>query len=304
MAYVADPVLLAPTSISEACLRIQEAMRGAKAHGKLITHRIPDRITNILFDVGRTPALMTYEFDSVDVTEFLEHIERDREGRLKRPGCGTDNSSPFVYDDYCHEDVPGDEVVFTIPDSGNPHFGKTGPRPTLKDEEFDVKGWWEAQLEDRRQREEAIARLSKKIEERTGDAPVTAEDLVSEFQERTGVTITESAPEAKQRKVPEIPPADITAQALHASTRRGYKPMKSGVWLEAGVNEDDIVAAHPDPVLDKVYEEKVDASKDPQAFYDRVHGDRLSFEPNPTLETKVDRLTEAIESLVGLLKAG
>jgi hypothetical protein len=233
MAHIADPVMLAPTSTSEACLRIQDSMKGAKAEGRLVTHKVADRVTNIVFDAGRGPALLSYEFHSVDVTDFYEQIQKNHDGTLKRPHTGGgEYADPVLYDTYCHEDEPGDEALFTLPSSGNPHFGRTRPRPA----DFDHQ-------------------------------------LVEQLQ------LSEPEPATEERE----PFSDSTAKvALAASRKRGYEPMKSGVWVDVGVNEDDVVAAHPDAKLDEVY------------------GERKVISPGT--EAKIDRLIEHLGDLMELLQ--
>ena len=266
MARIADPVMLAPTSTSEACLRIQEAMKGAKANGRLVTHKVADRVTNIVFDAGRGPALFSYEFHSVDVNDFYERIQKNHDGTLKRPHTGGgEYADPVLYDTYCHEDEPGDEVVFTVPDSGNPHFGRTARRPADFDQLVD-------QLPEP---EPATEEEVRAVQEDNPDMSRDDAEMIAEIRHNT-------PPEAQEilDAIGKIPLGDIT---FASSRRRKYEPMKSGVWVNAGVNEDDIVAAHPDAKLDEVYAER-EAVKD------------------DGVEVKIDRLIEHLGKLVELLQ--
>jgi len=294
MAHTADPVLLAPSSTSEACLRIEQVMKGAKANGKLVQHRFPHNVTNILFDAGRGPALMSYEIDSVDVTEFCEAVQHDREGRLKRPGGDAWGDGYAVYDTYCHEDEPGDEVVFEIPDSGNPHYGRTIKRPEpleLPDPEPAT--------------EEEVQAVLEEYPEATRDEAET----IAEVRHNTPPEVLAAllGPEliTEDKILAEVERTHVFPGQLRSARR--YEPMKSGVWINAGVNEDDVRRAHPDPELDKAYEDvkpaekSIDAAGDPQKFYDKVHGDNRQFEESST-DAKMDRLATAIETLVELLQ--
>lgn len=243
MARFADPVLIPPRSISEACLRIQEAMPGAVAKGH-IEVTVPSRdLVALMYGGERPEPLLDWKFGSVDVTKFYDRVQKHSDGTLKGPSSAWGASDPdlhALFDDYTHEDDPDDEVVFTVPDSGNPHFGRTGKRsvPELEPADF-------SKLDP-----EVVAEIRSQASDKVQAALDLAEQKFA-------------APRPRSR----------------------YEPMKSGVWIDTGVNEDDVRAMHPDAELDKAYE-------------------AVKSEPDELTKSDHERLTVAVETLVELLQKG
>lgn len=204
MAQTADPILLAPTSTTEACLRIQQSMPGTKAIGHIVTSMLPNNVVGQMFaDDGEPPTILSYEFGCVDVTAYYEAVTKNRDGTLKNLGGGGGAwSSPFVWDTY--KNSPADLDYMGDEDEGaEPRKSRTGDLKT------------------------AHERIRDRINA-IGDPEITPEEVRDAVFSLRRATLTDTEtvePVGEARKPP---------------ISRDYEPMKSGVWVEAGVNEDDV----------------------------------------------------------------
>jgi hypothetical protein len=98
-----NPVLLAPSSVSEACLRIEAGMRGAKAKGHIVTYPLSAEAVREMYETGRPPVLQSYEFFEVDASEFYKSVATNPDGTDKMPmgnrspDTGTERFGPVEY---------------------------------------------------------------------------------------------------------------------------------------------------------------------------------------------------------------
>lgn len=91
---LANPILLAPSSTSEACLRIQQGLKGAKAEGRVVQIPLTSAAVLEMYETGRPPSLASYEFFSVDVSEFYRSVSTNPDGTPKNP-TGTRSGENF-----------------------------------------------------------------------------------------------------------------------------------------------------------------------------------------------------------------
>jgi len=94
MAHVAEPVLLRPSSVSEACLRIEQGLPGAKAIGHLQTRPLQKGDVLKMYETGEAPVLMEHVFTHVDVSAVYKRISTNPDGTPK--GCGGSRSEIFA----------------------------------------------------------------------------------------------------------------------------------------------------------------------------------------------------------------
>lgn len=100
MAHTAEPTLLRPSSVSEACLRIQEGLPGARAIGSVVVRPLKTADVLRMYETGDPPQLMEYQFTHVDVSEVYKRISTNPDGSDKRPSSnsGFGGENYLLYD--------------------------------------------------------------------------------------------------------------------------------------------------------------------------------------------------------------